>query len=256
MEERQMIKVIINGCNGKMGKVLQEVIAAEPEMKIVAGIDITQNPSAEYPIFSSVAQCNCDADVVIDFTIAKIVDSLLDDCAAKKLPLVLCTTGLTPEQLKHVEQVSKVIPIVQSYNMSLGINTLAKVLENIAPLLADAGFDIEIIEKHHNQKIDAPSGTALLLANTINESLNHEYHYKYDRTAERIARNKKEIGISAVRGGTIVGEHNVIFAGKDEVLELTHQAHSKAVFAKGAVQAAKFLVKKECGRYTMRDVIE
>ncbi len=250
-----MIKVIINGCNGKMGKVLEGIIAAEPEMEIVAGIDITENPNAVYPIFPSVAQCTCDADVVIDFTIAKIVDQLLEDCAAKKLALVLCTTGLTPEQLKHVEETSNIIPIVQSYNMSLGINTLAKVLESIAPVLADAGFDIEIIEKHHNQKIDAPSGTALLLANTINTSLDNEYHYKYDRTTERVARDKKEIGISAIRGGTIVGEHNVIFAGQDEVLELTHQAHSKAVFAKGAVQAAKFLVNKENGRYTMRDVI-
>lgn len=250
-----MIKVIINGCNGKMGKVLQEVIAAEEEVEIVAGVDITQNPDVAYPIFSSVAQCTCEADVVIDFTIAKIVDQLLDDCVQKKIALVLCTTGLSPEQLKHVEEASKVIPIVQSYNMSLGINTLAKVLESIAPVLADAGFDIEIIEKHHNQKIDAPSGTAILLANTVNAALNNEYHYKYDRTTERAARDKKEIGISAIRGGTIVGEHNVIFAGQDEVLELTHQAHSKAVFAKGAVQAAKFLAKKENGRHTMRDVI-
>lgn len=250
-----MIKVIINGCNGKMGKVLQEVIAAEEEVEIVAGVDITQNPDVAYPIFSSVAQCTCEADVVIDFTIAKIVDQLLDDCVQKKIALVLCTTGLSPEQLKHVEEASKVIPIVQSYNMSLGINTLAKVLESIAPVLADAGFDIEIIEKHHNQKIDAPSGTAILLANTVNAALNNEYHYKYDRTTKRAARDKKEIGISAIRGGTIVGEHNVIFAGQDEVLELTHQAHSKAVFAKGAVQAAKFLAKKENGRYTMRDVI-
>ncbi|HIR87514.1 MAG TPA: 4-hydroxy-tetrahydrodipicolinate reductase [Candidatus Fimimorpha faecalis] len=250
-----MIKVIINGCNGKMGRVLQEIIAAEPEMEIAAGIDITENSSVTYPIFPSVAQCSCEADVVIDFTIAKIVDQLLDDCVEKKLPLVLCTTGLTPEQLAHVEEASKQIPIVQSYNMSLGINTLAKILESVAPTLADAGFDIEIIEKHHNQKIDAPSGTALLLANTVNASLNNEYYYQYDRTAKRAARDKKEIGISAIRGGTIVGEHSVIFAGQDEVLELTHEAHSKAVFAKGAVQAAKFLVKKQNGRYTMRDVI-
>ena len=188
-----MIKVIINGCNGKMGRVLQEIIAAEPEMEIAAGIDITENSSVTYPIFPSVAQCSCEADVVIDFTIAKIVDQLLDDCVEKKLPLVLCTTGLTPEQLAHVEEASKQIPIVQSYNMSLGINTLAKILESVAPTLADAGFDIEIIEKHHNQKIDAPSGTALLLANTVNASLNNEYYYQYDRTAKRAARDKKKL---------------------------------------------------------------
>lgn len=250
-----MIKVILNGCNGKMGKVLQQIIEAEPDMIVAAGVDVVENHTSEFPVFPSVAECTVEADVVIDFTIAKITDKLLDDCTAKKIPLVLCTTGLSPEQMMHVNKTAEQIPVLQSGNMSLGINTLAKVLKEIAPVLAEAGFDIELIEKHHNQKIDAPSGTALLLANAANESLNNEYEYIYDRSQKREARSKKEIGISAVRGGTIVGEHNVIFAGQDEVIELTHQAHSKAVFAKGAVQAAKFLVQKQNGYYSMKDVI-
>lgn len=250
-----MIKVIINGCNGKMGRVLQEIIAAEPEMEIAAGIDITENSSVTYPIFPSVAQCSCEADVVIDFTIAKIVDQLLDDCVEKKLPLVLCTTGLTPEQLAHVEEASKQIPIVQSYNMSLGINTLAKILESVAPTLADAGFDIEIIEKHHNQKIDAPSGTALMIADAISEEIDTPVQYEYDRHSRRIKRPKNEIGIHSIRGGTIVGEHDVIFAGCDEIITVSHTALSKNIFAVGSLNAARFLFGKSAGIYNMGDLV-
>lgn len=250
-----MIRAIINGCNGKMGRVLDEVIAAEPEMEIVAGVGKENLGTTSYPVFTSIGACDVEADVVIDFTVAVIADDVMNACAEKKLPLVLCTTGLSEAQLAHVDAAAKEIPIVQSYNMSLGINTLIKLLKSAAPLLADAGFDIEIIEKHHNQKIDAPSGTAILLADSINASLDNQYYYQYDRTTQRKKRERTEIGISAVRGGTIVGEHEVIFAGRDEVISLTHEAHSKAVFAKGAVQAAKFLMGKDSGRYTMADVI-
>lgn len=250
-----MIRIMINGCNGYMGRVLDEIIAKEEQMKIVAGIDLEPNPNYAYPVYDSIAACDVSADVLIDFTIAKITDMVLDQCVAKKLPVVLCTTGLSREQLEHVEAASKEIPVLQSYNMSLGIQTLSKVLEQITPLLADAGFDIEIVEKHHNKKLDAPSGTAILLADAANKALDYSYHTVFDRSERRQQRDPKEIGISAVRGGTIVGVHDVIFAGEDEVIELHHQAYSKSVFAKGAVQAAKFLVDKGCGLYNMRDVV-
>lgn len=250
-----MFKVIIVGCNGKMGGVLDDVISAEEEVEIVAGVDQKDLGLYSYPVFTSVAECTVEADAVIDFSVSMISDRVMDDCVAKKLPLVLCTTGLSEEQLAHVDAAAKEIPIVQSYNMSLGINTLAKLLKAAAPILAEAGFDIEIIEKHHNQKVDAPSGTAILLANTINETLDNQYYYKYDRTTKRQKRERTEIGISAIRGGTIVGEHEVLFCGRDEVVSVKHEAHSKAVFAKGAVQAVKFLVGKENGRFTMADVI-
>lgn len=250
-----MLRVIIHGCNGAMGRVLNQVIANEEGVEIVAGIDRAPNPAYTYPVFMSLDECTVEADAVIDFTVAAAADALLDSCAKKQIPLVMATTGLSAEQLAHVEEVSKVIPLVQSFNMSLGINTLAKVLRQISPLLAGAGFDIEIVEKHHNKKVDAPSGTAILLANAANDSLNNEYHYVYDRSSVRQRRDPKEIGISAVRGGTIVGVHDVIFAGEDEVIELNHQAFSKAVFAKGAITAAKYLQNREPGYYTMRDVI-
>ena len=168
---------------------------------------------------------------------------------------MLCTTGLSQEQLNRVNETSKKVAVLKSANMSVGINTLMKVLKSVAPVFAEAGFDIEIVEKHHNQKVDAPSGTALALADSINESLDNVYEYKYDRSKERVKRAKNEIGISAVRGGSIVGEHEVIFAGMDEVIEFKHTAYSKAIFAKGAVQAAKFLSGKQPGLYNMSDVI-
>ncbi len=250
-----MIRVIVNGCNGKMGLALYEIMKNDYQVEIVAGIDIEDKGYYKFPVYSSIKECKEIADVVIDFTYAGITDMVIESCIEKKLPLVLCTTGLSREQLDLVEMASKQIPILQSYNMSLGIHTLKKVLQQIAPILSEQGFDIEIVERHHNQKIDAPSGTAILLANAINESLNDSYHYVYDRSKTRQEREKNEIGISAVRGGSIVGDHEVIFAGKDEVLEFSHHAYSKNVFAKGAVAAAKFLADKKSGRFTMEDVV-
>lgn len=252
----EMIRVIINGCNGHMGRMLDEVIAPLEDVTIVAGVDLEDKGYYSYPVYPSVKECTCEADAVIDFTISKITDQVIDACVAKKFPLVLCTTGLTEGQLNHVREAASQIPIVQSYNMSLGINTLVKILKAAAPALSEAGFDIELVEKHHNQKIDAPSGTAILLADTVNEACQNRYHYTYDRTNVRKKRESQEIGISSIRGGTIVGEHEVIFAGTDEVIELKHEAFSKAVFAKGAVQAAKFLKGKANGLYTMQDVIQ
>lgn len=252
---KKMIKVIMHGCNGKMGQVITGLLAQDEEAQIVAGIDLSDHISNTYPVFSSLEECNVEADVIIDFASAKATTGLLDYCEKTKMPVVLCTTGLSEEQLIRVKKVSETVPVLKSANMSLGINMLFKLLKEAAGILAPAGFDIEIVEKHHNLKIDAPSGTALALADSINDEMNNEYEYIFDRSQVRQKRDKKEIGISAVRGGTIVGDHDVIFAGTDEVITFSHTAYSKSVFAKGAIQAAKFLAGKPAGMYDMRDVI-
>ena len=250
-----MINIIIHGCNGKVGQVISNLAKEDDSINIVAGIDVSDNGNNYYPVYTNIDECEVAADVVIDFSIAKAVDKLIDFCRKRKLPVVLCTTGLSEELIFAIRDLSREIPVLRSGNMSLGINTVMKMLKNITKTLADAGYDIEIVEKHHNQKVDAPSGTALMLADTINEEMNCEYEYKYDRSNVREKRSKKEIGISAVRGGTIVGDHDVIFAGPDEVIQITHRAYSKGVFAKGAIEAAKFLATKECGLYDMSDVL-
>lgn len=250
-----MIKVIMNGCNGKMGQVISGLVAGDEELTMVAGIDPVDDGHNPYPVFADITACDIEADVLIDFSTAKVVDKLLDYCVEKNLPCVLCTTGLSPEQLEKVAESAKKVAILKSANMSLGINLLLKMLKEAAGVLAPAGFDIEVVEKHHNLKLDAPSGTALALADSINEEFDNSYEYVYDRSTRREKRSQKEIGISAVRGGTIVGDHDVIFAGTDEVITFSHTAYSKSVFAKGAVQAAKYLAGKEAGMYTMADVI-
>ncbi|MCB6611358.1 4-hydroxy-tetrahydrodipicolinate reductase [[Clostridium] symbiosum] len=250
-----MIRAIMHGCNGAMGQVIAGIAQNDEEITIVAGIDIADNKSNPFPVFPSLRECTVDADVVIDFSIAKAADAMLDWCAETGTPVVVCTTGLSDEQIKRVSEVSEKTAVLRSANMSLGVNVLLKLVKEAAQVLAAADFDMEIVEKHHNQKVDAPSGTAIALADSINEAMDHAYHYKYDRSAERVKRDKKEIGIQAVRGGSIVGEHDVIFAGRDEVVTFSHTAYSKAIFAKGAVQAAKFLAGKEPGLYTMADVI-
>lgn len=251
-----MIKVIMHGCNGRMGQMISNLIAEDEEIKIVAGVDTSDHIKNTYPVFSTITQCDVKADAIIDFANAKAVDGLLDYCVEKQVPCVLCTTGLSEEQLQKVEDASKKVAILKSANMSLGINMLLKLLKEAANILAPAGFDIEIVEKHHNQKLDAPSGTALALADSINEELDKEYEYIFDRSQERRKRTKKEIGISAVRGGTIVGDHDVIFAGTDEVITFSHTAYSRGVFGKGAIQAAKFLAGKPAGFYHMSHVID
>lgn len=250
-----MVRVIMHGCNGKMGQTITGLIAADSEIEIVAGIDTYDNGLNTYPVFENIKKCDVAADAVIDFSTAAAVDGLLDYCVEKKLPCVLCTTGLSKEQLDKVEVASEKTAILKSANMSLGINMLLKLLKEAAGVLAPAGFDIEIVEKHHNQKVDAPSGTALALADSIKEELDEPCSYVYDRSTKREKRSKSEIGISAVRGGTIVGDHDVIFAGADEVVTFSHRAYSKAVFGKGAIQAAKFLAGKSAGMYDMSDVI-
>jgi 4-hydroxy-tetrahydrodipicolinate reductase len=245
----------MNGCNGKMGQCITGICAQDPEIEIVAGIDTYDGIQNDYPVFASLADCDVEADVIIDFSTAKAVDALLTHCVEKQIPLVLCTTGISEEQLEKVEKAYEKVAILKSANMSLGINTLMDLLKKAARVFAPAGFDMEIVEKHHNQKLDAPSGTALALADSMNEALDQAYTYKYDRSKERKKRDTYEIGISAVRGGNIVGEHEVLFAGQDEVIEFKHTAYSKAVFARGAVEAAKFLAGKGSGHYDMADVI-
>ena len=225
-----MTKVIMHGCNGKMGQMITGLIAADDEIEIVAGVDAFETGNNTYPVFKSIGLCDIGADVVIDFSNAQAIDGLLDYCVEKKLPCVLCTTGLSEAQLQKVEEAGEKTAILKSANMSLGINLLLKLLKEAAGILAPAGFDIEIVEKHHNKKVDAPSGTALALADSINEELDNAYEYIYDRSGRREKRPVKEIGLSAVRGGTIVGEHDVIFAGADEVITFSHTAYSKAVF--------------------------
>nr|WP_296964743.1 4-hydroxy-tetrahydrodipicolinate reductase [uncultured Mediterraneibacter sp.] len=251
-----MVKILMHGCNGKMGRMITEIVKNEEDAVIAAGVDKFTGIPNDYPVFEEIAQCDVDVDVVIDFSNAGAVDELLDYCVEKNLPVVLCTTGLSDEQLKKVEECSEKIAVLKSANMSMGINLLLKLLKDAAKVLAPAGYDIELVEKHHNQKLDAPSGTALALADSINEAMGNEYEYVYDRSQVRKKRDTKEIGISAVRAGTIVGEHEVIFAGTDEVIEFKHTAYSRSVFAKGAVEAGKFLAGQPAGMYDMGDVIQ
>lgn len=250
-----MVKIIMHGCNGHMGHVISGIVEKDPDAEIVAGIDIADQGKNSYPVFTDIDACQVEADAIIDFSSAKATDKLLEYSAARQIPVVLCSTGLSQEQLAKVEETSRKVAVLKSANMSLGINTLLKLVQDAARVLAAAGFDMEIVEKHHRLKLDAPSGTALALADSINEAMDNQYHYVYDRSQKSEKRDDKEIGISAVRGGTIVGEHEIIFAGQDEVIEFKHTAYSKAIFGKGAVEAAKFLAGKPAGRYDMSDVI-
>ena len=250
-----MVKIIMHGCNGHMGQVISGIVDKDSDAEIVAGIDIADQGKNSYPVFTDIDACQVEADAIIDFSSAKATDKLLEYSAARQIPVVLCSTGLSQEQLAKVEETSRKVAVLKSANMSLGINTLLKLVQDAAKVLAAAGFDMEIVEKHHRLKLDAPSGTALALADSINEAMDNQYHYVYDRSQKREKRDDKEIGISAVRGGTIVGEHEIIFAGQDEVIEFKHTAYSKAIFGKGAVEAAKFLAGKPAGRYDMSDVI-
>jgi len=244
----------MHGALGRMGRVITGLAEADRDAVIVAGVDVAEG-TAGYPIYHSLAEVKEEADVIIDFSTAKIVDSLLDTAAEKGLPVVLCTTGLNEAQLEKVRETSGRIPILKSANMSLGINTLTGLLKDATKVFGGAGFDIEIVERHHNQKLDAPSGTAIMLADAINDAAGGKYEYIYDRSQRREKRDKKELGISAVRGGTIPGTHEIIFAGPDEVIELRHVAYSRSIFGNGALSAAKYLAGRKPGLYDMNDVI-
>jgi 4-hydroxy-tetrahydrodipicolinate reductase len=238
-----------------MGKVIAEMVSKNDNAEIVAGIDVFDDGKSDFPVFADPASCDVEADVIIDFSNATAVDKLLDYAVSRSLPVVLCTTALGTETLDHMREASKEIAILKSANMSLGINTIISLLGDATKVLSPAGYDIEIVERHHNQKLDAPSGTAIALADAINEAADGQYEYIYDRSQKREKRDKKELGISAVRAGTIPGTHEIIFAGPDELIEIKHVAYSRSIFANGAINAALFLAGKSAGIYDMSDVI-
>ncbi len=249
-----MTRIILNGCNGKMGQVITRLAADDDECEIVAGFDINDCLPNTYPVFTEPDQCDIEADVIIDFSHPSALDGLLKYAQKKKLPIVVATTGLSGEQKAELSEMSKSIAVFFSANMSVGINLLIELAKKATAVLGDM-FDIEIVEQHHNQKLDAPSGTALAIADAIAETREQPSEYVYDRHSVRRKRSKKEIGLHAVRGGTIVGKHNVIFAGQDEIIEISHEAASKEVFAAGSVKAAKFMKGKTSGWYSMTELI-
>ena len=249
-----MVRVIMHGAGGYMGAVVTEFAAKDAGVEIVAGVDVRTEVARPYPVFATLAECP-EADAIIDFSTAKAVDGLLAYAVEKQVPLVLCTTGLSEEQLAKVEEAAKKVAVLRSANMSLGVNLLLKLLKEAASVLVPAGFDAEIMEMHHRRKLDAPSGTAIALADSVNEGAGGDLKYVYDRSERRAARDAKEMGIVALRGGTVPGTHDVVFAGEDELIEFKHTAYSRSIFAKGAIQAAKYLAGKGAGMYSMADVI-
>lgn len=250
-----MIKLLMHGCNGKIGQTIARIIGGHEGIELIAGVDPYLGVPNKFPVFANINECDIPVDVIIDFSTASAVLPLLDYAVSHKIPIVVCTTGLSDEEINKLKDASKKIPVFFSANMSLGVNLLISLAKRATEVLGDCGFDIEIIEKHHNQKIDAPSGTALAIADAINDTLDNAYNYRYDRSAVREKRPKNEIGIHAVRGGTIVGEHDILFAGNDEFITLKHQATSKEVFAVGALKAAKFLADKAPGLYNMEHLL-
>ena len=251
-----MLKIIISGCNGHMGRVVEELCNADSQVEVVAGFDILGNNDRNFPIFTSPVQFTGDADAVIDFSSPAALDGLLEFAKATKTPLVLATTGYSPEQIAKIGAAALEVPIFRSANMSLGINVLIELVKKAASVLGDS-YDIEIVERHHRRKVDAPSGTALMIADAAASACGHETEYVFERHSVRHPREKKEIGISAVRGGTIVGEHEIIFAGHDEVMEIKHTALSREIFAQGAVEAAKFMASITApGLYDMSQLVK
>lgn len=249
-----MLRIIINGCNGRMGQVLTRIIGEKEDMKVVAGIDAKPVSLSDYPVFGSPQECDVEADVIIDFSHFSAVPNLLQHCIDIKSPVVVATTGLDDECFAMLAKAAETVPVFRSANMSLGINALAKAISAITPVL-EKEFNVEIIEKHHTKKLDSPSGTALLLADKVNEACQVKKDYIYGRHSKHDEFKMTDIGIHAVRGGTIPGEHIVIFAGPDEVIELNHLALSRDIFGNGAVAAAEFIVKQAPGQYSMDDLV-
>ncbi len=249
-----MVRLIVSGCNGKMGRMISSCVANRCDCEIVAGFDLNTESTNGFPVYANPKNCDIKADAIIDFSHPSALQGVLEYAKEHHLPVVVATTGLSDDQIASVKAMANDAPVFFSANMSLGISLLAELARKAAAVLGD-NFDVEIIEKHHNQKIDAPSGTALLLADALKEALPYEAEYTFDRHAVRQKRDRKEIGFSSIRGGTIVGEHDVIFAGRDEVITLSHSAASKEVFAVGAINAAIFLTKQTPGYYSMKDLV-
>jgi 4-hydroxy-tetrahydrodipicolinate reductase len=249
-----MVRILLCGCNGKMGQVISNIARYREDVKIVAGFDINDLILNDYPVFTQLDQCNAAIDTIIDFSHPSALPQVLNYAVSRKIPVIIATTGMHDEQIVKIKEASHHIPVLFSANMSLGVNLLLELVQKAAKLLY-SNFDIEIVERHHNQKIDAPSGTALALADAINQALPEKYRYVYDRHTRRVKRSKDEIGIHAIRGGNIAGDHTVIFAGNDEIIELRHIASSKDIFGVGALKAAVFLHDKAPGYYTMQDLL-
>lgn len=249
-----MVKLILSGCNGKMGRVIAECVRERNDCTVVAGLDLNTDMAGGFPVFADAADCVVEGDVIIDFSHPDALNSVLGLAARRNTPVVIATTGLSHAQVDQVHSASRQIPVFFTANMSLGVNLLVELAKTAARVLGQE-YDIEIIEKHHNQKIDAPSGTALWLADEISGVLPQPPQYIHDRHSQRRKRTKTEVGIHAVRGGTIVGEHDVLFAGRDETITLSHRAASKEIFATGSLNAALFLYGKANGLYSMADLI-
>ncbi len=250
-----MTRIAISGACGKMGRVISDIVKNRDDAETIVGIDKFAEQYADFPVVEKFADVPEKPDVVIDFSHPSLLDDLLNYCMTNGVAVVIATTGYSDEQIEKINKAAESIPVFFTFNMSLGINLLADLAKRAVDILGGQ-FDIEILEKHHNQKIDAPSGTAIMLANAINEEADNKYNYVYDRHSVRAKRTPNEIGIHSIRGGTIVGEHEIIFAGRDEVISLKHEAHSKSVFAVGAVNAAVFLADKSAGIYEMSDLIK
>lgn len=248
-----MTRILLSGCCGKMGRFVASAVAGRKDCEIVAGIDIVEDSTLGFPVFSNYDEVQVKADVIVDFSNPSLLPAMLSYAVKTGTGVVLATTGLTDEQIKTVEDAGKSVPVFFSYNMSIGVSLLFE-LSKVAAKVLGNGFDVEIVEAHHNQKLDAPSGTAIMLGNAIKEEMPDAY-FEYDRHSKREKRHTNEIGIHSVRGGTIVGEHEVIFAGNDEIVKLSHSARSRAIFANGAVNAAVFLKNKETGVYNMTDLV-
>lgn len=248
-----MTKILLSGCCGKMGRNVINVVNTRKDCEVVAGVDIVDDTTLGFPVFQNYAEVQVEADVIIDFSNPALLSDMLEYAKKNKTSVVLSTTGYSDEQIKEIEKASDEIAIFFSYNMSLGVSLLCELSKTAAKILGN-DFDVEIVEAHHNQKLDAPSGTALMLANAVKEEMPDAY-FEYDRHSKRQKRNSNEIGIHSVRGGTIVGEHEVIFAGNDEIVKLSHSARSKAIFAQGAVNAATFIKEKGVGIYNMSDLV-
>ena len=249
-----MTEIILNGCNGKMGMAVSRLVAERDDCKIVTGVDLRTDIQREFPVVSNIKSAG-KADVIIDFSHPSCLSDLLEYAVTTKTPIVVATTGLNTADVDNIKAAANAVPVFFTFNMSLGVNLLVELAQTASKVLGSR-FDVEIIEKHHNQKIDAPSGTALMLADAINSAADENYEYEYNRQAKREKRKKNEIGIHAVRGGTIVGEHDVIFAGQDEIITISHSARSKQIFAVGSVNAAMFIKDLAPGLYSMKDLVE